>query len=48
MLIDRLKQQETEAIEASKADPRALQRYRELQTRRLQLEKLQTEGIIAG
>ena len=48
MLIDRLKQQETEAIEASKADPRALQRYRELQTRRLQLEKAQTEAIITG
>jgi DNA primase len=48
MLIDRLKQQETEAIEASKADPQALLRYRELQTRRLQLEKVQTEGIITG
>jgi DNA primase len=48
MLIDRLKQQETEAIEASKADPQALLRYRELQTRRLQLEKVQTEAIITG
>jgi DNA primase len=48
MLIDRLKQQETEAIEASKADPQALQRYRELQTRRLQLERLQSEAIISG
>ncbi len=48
MLIDRLKAQETEAIEASKADPQALQRYRELQTRRLQLEKQQSEGIIQG
>jgi DNA primase len=48
MLIDRLKAQETEAIEASKADPQALLRYRELQTRRLQLEKLQSEAIIAG
>jgi DNA primase len=48
MLIDRLKALETEAIEASKADPQALQRYRELQTRRLQLEKLQSEAIIAG
>jgi DNA primase len=48
MLIDRLKQQETEAIEASKANPQALQRYRELQTRRLQLEKAQTEAIITG
>jgi DNA primase len=48
MLIDRLKAQETEAIEASKADPQALLRYRELQSRRLQLEKLQSEAIIAG
>jgi DNA primase len=48
MLIERLKQQETEAIEASKADPQALLRYRELQTRRLQLEKAQTEAIIQG
>jgi DNA primase len=48
MLIDRLKQQETEAIEASKADPQALLRYRELQTRRLQLEKAQSEAIITG
>jgi DNA primase len=48
MLIERLKQQETEAIEASKADPQALLRYRELQTRRLQLEKAQTDAIITG
>jgi DNA primase len=48
MLIERLKAQETEAIEASKSDPQALQLYRTLQTRRLQLEKAQTEAIIAG
>ncbi len=46
MLIDRIKEQETQAIEASKADPGALQRYRELQTRRFALEKAQSEGII--
>jgi DNA primase len=38
MLIERLKQQETQAIADAKADPGALQRYRELQTRRLALE----------
>ena len=38
MLVERLKNQETEAIEAAKADPTALQRYRELQARRRQLE----------
>ncbi len=38
LLVERLKIQETEAIHASKADPSALHRYRELQTRRLQLE----------
>jgi DNA primase len=48
MLIERLKAQETEAIEASKSDPQALQLYRSLQARRLQLEKIQTEGIILG
>ena len=48
MLIERLKAQETEAIEASKSDPQALQLYRTLQTRRLQLEKIQTDAIIAG
>ena len=47
MLIERLKQLETEAIEASKADPQALQRYRELQARRLQLEKAQTEAELS-
>ena len=38
MLVERLKAQETEAIEAAKADPTALARYRDLQARRRQLE----------
>jgi DNA primase len=38
MLVERLKIQETEAIHASKTDPTALHRYRELLTRRLKLE----------
>ena len=38
MLVEQLKAQETEAILASKADPSALQRYRELQVRRRALE----------
>lgn len=38
MLVERLKAQETEAIAAAKSDPTALQRYRELQARRRQLE----------
>jgi DNA primase len=38
MLIEELKVQETHAIEAAKADPAALLRYRELQARRLVLE----------
>jgi DNA primase len=46
MLIDRLKELETQAIEDSRADPTALQRYRELQLRRRQLEKAQSDGII--
>jgi DNA primase len=52
MLVDRIKEQETEAIEASKADPTALKRYQELRIRRVQLmaqlEKTQTDGIIQG
>lgn len=48
MLIERLKLQETEAIEASRQDPKALERYRQLQSRRLQLEKLAFDGIIQG
>jgi DNA primase len=43
MLIERLKIQETEAIHASKADPTALQRYRELQVRRLKLESAHSQ-----
>ena len=38
MLIEHLKTEETGAIEAAKTDPSALQRYRELQARRLLLE----------
>ena len=38
MLIEHIKVQETEAIEAARADPTALQRYRELQARRRELE----------
>lgn len=52
LLVERIKEQETEAIEASKADPSALQRYQELKDRRLQLtrqlEKSQIDGIIQG
>lgn len=38
MLVEQLKIDETLAIEAAKTDPSALQRYRELQARRLLLE----------
>jgi len=38
MLIEQIKAQETEAIAASRDDPGALQRYRELQARRRELE----------
>jgi len=38
MLIEQLKAQETVAIEASRTDPAALQRYRDLQARRSELE----------
>ncbi len=38
ILIDHLKVQETEAIEASRSNPAALERYRELQARRRALE----------
>jgi DNA primase len=38
MLIEQLKFEETLAIEASKSDPSALARYRDIQTRRLVLE----------
>jgi DNA primase len=38
MLVEQLKTLETEAIAASTTDPGALQRYRELQARRLELE----------
>jgi DNA primase len=38
MLIERINSQQIEAINASKADPSALTRYRELQSRKLELE----------
>jgi DNA primase len=38
MLVERLKAQETQAIEASASDPAALERYRTLQARRRELE----------
>ncbi len=38
MLIEHLKAQETREIQAAQNDPLALQRYRELQARRLTLE----------
>lgn len=38
MLVERLKAQETEAIAAAATDPGALERYRELHARRLELE----------
>ena len=45
MLIERIKGQETEAIEASGHDPQALARYRGLQTRRRQLELLVAQAV---
>ena len=44
MLVERINTLQNEAIEASKADPSALQRYRELQTRKLELEALARAG----
>jgi DNA primase len=38
MLVEQLKALETQAIEDSRTDPRALERYRELQARRTALE----------
>ncbi len=38
MLVEHIKALETQAIEASRTDPSALQRYRELQTRRREIE----------
>ena len=48
LLIERLKDQETRAIEDSKHDPAALTRYRELVARRMQMEKNQSDAIIQG
>ncbi len=44
MLVDQLKSKETEAIEAAKSDPSALHRYRELQSRRRELEATAAQG----
>jgi DNA primase len=44
MLVDRLKQLETEALLAVKDDPAALQRYRDLQERRLALTAPKSAG----
>ena len=46
MLVEDLKAQETQAIEASRTDPQALERYRELQARRRALESATELGII--
>ena len=46
MLVEDLKAQETRAIEASRTDPSALERYRELQARRRALESATSVGII--
>ena len=46
MLVEDLKAQETRAIEASRTDPSALERYRELQARRRALESAASEGTI--
>ena len=46
MLVERLKAQETEAIEAAKADPSALLRYRDLQARRRELEAATAASLV--
>ena len=48
MLIERIKEQETETIAACGQDPQALARYRSLQTRRLQLEQLVAQAVQAA
>jgi DNA primase len=52
MLVERIELQQKEAIAAVNTDPTALQRYKDLGDRRLQLirqlEKSQTDGIIQG
>lgn len=45
MLVERLKTLETAAIDAARTDPTALLRYRELQTRRRQLEAGNTADL---
>jgi DNA primase len=44
MQVEHLKALETEAITASATDPAALQRYRELQARRMELEAASQPG----
>ncbi len=46
MLVERLKAQETEAIEAARADPSALVRYRDLQSRRRELEAATAASLV--
>lgn len=52
MLIERIEAQQTEAIAAAGTDPTALQRYKDLGERRLQLvkqlEKTQSDAIMQG
>lgn len=47
MLIDRIKEMETRTIESAGQDPQALSRYRDLQTRRRQLEQAVTQAVQA-
>jgi DNA primase len=47
MLVERLKAQESAAITAASSDPSALQRYRDLQKRRTELER-QTRALAAA
>jgi len=47
MLVEQLKTDETQAIAAAKTDPTALQRYRELQARRLMLEATTKTRVLA-
>ncbi|MGQ0709465.1 MAG: DNA primase [Rhodoferax sp.] len=47
MLIEHLKEQQTQAIAAAATDPGALQRYQALQTRRLQLEQSVQAAVAA-
>jgi DNA primase len=46
--LNQIKVEQTAAIEVSKSDPLALDRYRELQAKRNELEKTINQGIIQG